>query len=152
MGEIHVDQARLGNEFGNPLHSLAQNVVGQPKGHFHGHIDRGDLQEAVIGHTDERIGKWLKFLQPFLGILAAAAGFETERSGHNGDDHGSQAFGYPGGDGDRASARATAHSSGEKDHIRTRQSEVELFVAFLSGSFADLRIAAGSQSTGQFGP
>src|SRR5581483_6282207 len=53
VGEVQVDQARHGDQFGNALDALPQHVVGHPEGVVQTGPLVHDLQQAVIGNDDQ---------------------------------------------------------------------------------------------------
>ena len=48
MGEINVDQTRLGDQFGDALDALAQHIIGQLESQVESQVARGNL--AAAGH------------------------------------------------------------------------------------------------------
>ena len=59
MGKVDVDQPGLGDQLGDALDALAQNIICQVEGQIEGQVARGNLQQAVIGDGDQRIGMGL---------------------------------------------------------------------------------------------
>ncbi len=40
MSKVNIDQTRFCNQFGDALHSLAQDIISQPESHIHWQVAR----------------------------------------------------------------------------------------------------------------
>ncbi len=67
IGKVEVDQARNGDQLGNALNALPQNIVG----HAEGVIEAGplvhDLEQPVVGDDNQGIDLALKVLDAHFG-------------------------------------------------------------------------------------
>ena len=59
VGEVEVDQARHGDEVGDALHALAQDVVGVLERLDHAGAALHDLEQPVVGDDDDGVGDLL---------------------------------------------------------------------------------------------
>ena len=150
VGKVEVDQTTIRDQVGDSLDTLPQYVVGHAEGFVHFGVFRGDLQQAIIRHHDQRVHGWLELLDARFGHFAAMIALEREWPRDNANRQCAQ-FLRDGGDNWRcARARAAAHPSGHKHHIRATQHFNQFIMGFFGGFLADHRIAARTQTTGQF--
>ncbi len=149
MREIDVDQAGLGDQFGDALDALAQNVICQAEGGSMGRSCGATCSRRSFG-TVIRVSVCSRSLaKPGPGILLPAAHFEREGRGDDRDRNSAQVAGHAGRDRDRPGARAAAHAGGQENHIGASQGLIQVRIAFFSRSFTDARVAAGAQAAGQ---
>ena len=70
-----VDQAAGGDQIGNPLHRLSQNVVRGFEGIENAHILSGQPDQPIVGNDDQRVDHVLQGIDPFLGLLQTLFAF-----------------------------------------------------------------------------
>ena len=75
--EIQVDQAGYGNKFRNTLYTLAQNIIRNAESVFKGSALVNDLQQAVIGNDDERVGDLFEVLDAGFSGLTCGVNLRT---------------------------------------------------------------------------
>ncbi len=152
MGEIHIDQTGLSDQFGDALNALAQDIICQAEGEFQREIAGSDFQQAIIGDGDEGIAEGLKLGQSGQRVFLAAAYLKRERCGNRSNGYGAQALSNPGGYGDRAGSGSSAHSGSQEDHVCSGQGSFKLLKTFFGGSLADPGITARAQTAGELRP
>ena len=126
-----------------------QHIVCHAEGILQVHALIHDLQEAVVGDHDQRIGVLLQLINAQLSRLDAAAAFEGEGAGNDADGQGAHIAGHLRHDGRGARAGPAAHARGDEDHICAAQHLVELVSRFLGRLLAGLRQAARAKAAGQ---
>ena len=152
VGKVEVDQAGDGDQFGDALDALAQDIIGEAEGVLQAGALVDHLQQAVVGDDDEGVGVLFELVDALFGRFRAARAFEGEGAGDDADGQRADFLGDLGDDGGRAGAGAAAHPGGDKDHIGAFEHFVEFFGGFLGRLAADLRIAAGAEAAGGFSP
>src|ERR1700704_51720 len=79
VGEVEVDDARLGDEVGDALDALAEDVVRHAERFLEGRLGAGDLREPVVRDDDERVDLAAQGLDALLGRVVADAALKSER-------------------------------------------------------------------------
>ena len=148
VGEIAVDDAGNGDDVGNSLHRLAQNVVGHAERFEESGVLR-HRQQPLVGDDDERIHRFDELGQAFFRLLQAPLAFERERFGHDGHRERAHFAGQRGDDRRRARAGASAQAGGDKNHVGAFQRLDDLVGILQRALAADFRIGARAQSVGQ---
>ena len=147
VGEVEVDHGGQGDQVGDALHALAQDVVGDLEGLDHRSLLVQHLEQAVVGDDDQRVDLGRQFLDALLGLAAAAAALEAERLGDDADGERADLAGEAGDHRRRAGAGAAAGAGGDEDHVRALEQTLDL-VLFLEGrAVAELGIGAGAEAT-----
>ena len=144
--EVDVDQAGGGDELGDALNTLEEDLVGLLEGVDDADIAVGDLQEAVVGDDDEGVDLLPEVVHAVLGLGGAAAALEGEGAGDHADGQGAQLAGDPGDDGGGARAGAAALAGGDEDHVRALQGLADVVLVVLGGLAPDGGVGAGAQA------
>src|SRR6267378_804469 len=148
VGEVEVDDARLGDKVGDALDALAENVVRHAERFLEGRLGAGDLCEPVVGDDDERVYLAPQGLDALLGSVVADAALERERPRHDADGQRAGLFRQLGNDGRRPGPGATAHAGGDEDHVGFLDHCRQLGPALVGGVAAARPVTAGAQATG----
>src|SRR5215212_9684374 len=85
VGEVEVDQPGDGDQVGDALHTLEQDLVGELEGVQHRGGALGHLEQAVVGDDDEGVDFLLEALDALVGLGRAALALEGERPGDHAD-------------------------------------------------------------------
>ena len=85
VGEVGVDQAGCGDEVGDALHTLQEDLVCHLERVEHRRVIRRDRQQSIVGDDDEGVDLLLEFLNALLGLNRSATTFEGERAGDDTD-------------------------------------------------------------------
>ena len=119
--EVEVDQPRERHEVRDPLHALAQHVVGHAEGLHHRSLLVEHRQQPVVGDDDQRVHLAGERAHALLGLVGAARPLKAERLGD--DRHGERAdfAGDPRDHRRGAGARPAARSGGDEDHVGALQ-------------------------------
>ncbi len=149
VGEIEVDQPGLGDEVGDALDRLAEDVVGHAEGVLGGGLLAGCLEEPVVGDGDHRVGHGLELPQAFLGLPAAVFHLEGEGEGDDGDQEQVEVGGHFGDDRGGPGARAAAQPRGQEDHVRALERAEELVLVLLGRLAAEVGPAPRAQPLGR---
>jgi hypothetical protein len=80
VGEVEVDQARDGDQVGDPLHALAENVVRDPERLGDGRPLLDHLEQPVVLDHDQGVDAVAQVLDALLGLLGAAASPRRRRA------------------------------------------------------------------------
>ena len=146
VGEVEVDEAGHGDQVGDALDALAEDVVG----HAEGVDDRGlaldHLKQPVVLDHDQRVDLIAQGVDAALGLLAPPAALERERPRDDADGERVQAPRQLGDDGCRAGARAAPLAGGDEDHVRALQCLLELVPALLRGGATNVRVGPGAEA------
>ena len=148
VGKIDVDQAAVGNDFGDAGHGVAQHVVGGAESGANGYAFAQRGEQFVVGHHDQRIDVAFEVFDAFLGDGGAAA-FVFEGAGNHGHGQDAEFFGHFGDNRSGAGAGAAAHTGGDEQHIGAADQFGNRFAVFQRGVAADFGIGAGTQAAGQ---
>jgi hypothetical protein len=85
VGEVPVDHAGVVDDVGDPLHAVAQHLVGQAERLVDRHLRRYHLEQAVVGDSDQGVDGAAQLLDPLVGDACPPHSLEGERLGHDGD-------------------------------------------------------------------
>src|ERR1039458_8773174 len=107
VGEVAVDDAGNGDDVGDALHALTQNVVGDAEGLEEAGVF-GDGEQLLVRDHDGGIDGLHQLGDAALGLLHAAFAFEGERLGDDGNRERAHFAGERGDDGSAAGAGASA--------------------------------------------
>src|ERR687898_300646 len=149
VGEVGVDETGGGDEVGDALHPLEQDLVGHLEGVDHRRLLVGDREEPVVGDDDEGVDLLLEALDALLGLHCPAATLERERPRDHADRERADALGDLGHHRRPAGARAPALAGGDEDHVGALEDLLDLLAVLLRGLTTDLGVAAGSEAARQ---
>ncbi len=85
VGEVGVDEARRGDQVGDPLDALEQDLVGGLEGAGQRGLVVDDLEQPVVGDDDEGVDLLLQLADAVLGLHRPLPALEGERPGHDAD-------------------------------------------------------------------
>ena len=142
VGEVEVDQARHGDEVGDALHALAQDVVDHAERLRHGRRALDDLEQTVVLDDDERVDALAQRLDPLLGLVGTELALEAEGSRHDADGERADLATDVRDDGCAARARASTFAGRDEDHVRALERFLELVATLLGGGLPDPRVGA----------
>src|ERR1019366_2027063 len=149
VGEVAVDDAGDGDDVGDPLHALAENVVGNAEGFEEAGVF-GNGEQLFVGDDDGGVDRLHQFGDAALGLLHAAFAFERERLGDDGNGERAHFAGQGRDDGSGSGAGAAAESGGDKYHVGAFEGFDDLVGIFERSFAADFRIRACAQTIRQF--
>ena len=149
VGEVEVDDAGHGDQVGDALDALAEDVVGDPErlGHRRPLLDH--LQQAVVLDHDQRVDAVAQVLDALLGLLRALAALERERLRDDADGQRLELAAELGDDRRAARAGAAALAGGDEDHVGALERLLQLVAALLRGREPDCRVGAGAEAAGR---
>ncbi|MEZ4571069.1 MAG: hypothetical protein R2849_12230 [Thermomicrobiales bacterium] len=89
VGEVEVDHARLDDEIGDTLNTLAQHVICDPErlGKWRLRID--NLQQPLIRNRDQRVDVLFEIRDRLVGDALAPGSLEIEGASDDADSQGS---------------------------------------------------------------
>src|SRR6476659_6742099 len=129
--EVEVDESRDGDQVGDALHALAQDVVG----HAERVDDRGllfdHLKQPVVLDHDQRVDPIAEGRDPLLRLLCPPPSLEAEGLRDDSDGERAELAAELGDNGRAAGARAAAFAGRDEDHVRALQSFLELVATLL---------------------
>ena len=146
VGEVQIDEAGHGDEVGDALHALPQDVVGVLERLDDARVALDDLEQAVVGDGDDRVGHLSQHVDAVERLALAAIALEAEGLGDDGDRDGAELSGDLRHDGRAAGAGAAAFAGGHEDQIGAAQCGLELVAADLHGLTADFGIGPAAES------
>ena len=148
VGKVAIDDAGNGDDVGNALHALPQNVVGDAERLEEAGILR-DRKQFFVGNHDGGVDRFHQFGDAALRLLHAAFAFEGKRLGDDRNGKRPHFAGQRRNDRSRAGAGAAAEAGGDEDHVGAFQRFDDFVGIFERGLAADFRIGAGAQAVGQ---
>ena len=146
VGEVEVDEAGHGDQVGDALHALAEDVVGHAERVDDRRLLLDDLEQPVVLDHDQRVDAVAQVVDPVLGLLRAPAALEGERLGDDADGERAELARELGDDRRAAGAGAAALAGGDEDHVGALQRFLQLVAALLRGGLADAGIGAGAEA------
>ncbi len=150
VGEVEVDQAGDGDQVGDALHALAQDVVGLLEGLEHASAPLDRLQKLLVGNDDQGVDVVAQLLDSLERLLHAPFALELERLGDRANGQRADLLlGDLGDDRGRAGAGAATLAGGDEDHVGALQRLLDLIAALRRGARSDLRVAAGAEAAGE---
>src|SRR4029077_10648222 len=90
VSEIAIDDSGDGDDVGDALYGLAQNIVGDAEGVEEAGAALDGFHQAFIGDDDHGVHRADEFLESLLGLEHAALAFESERLGDDGNTQGAK--------------------------------------------------------------
>ena len=149
VGEVAVDDAGNGDDVGDALHALTENVVGDAEGFEEAGVF-GNAEQLFIGNDDRGVDRFHQLGDAPFGLLHAAFAFEGEGLGHDRDGERTHFTGERGDDGGGAGAGASAETGGDEDHVSPFEG-LDNFVGIFEGGLAsDFGVGASAEAIGQF--
>ena len=121
VGKVEVDDALIRNEVGDALDSLPEDVIHLAERLGDGCALVDDLHQAVVRNGDDGIDVLLQVLDARVCVARTRHPLIGEGTRHNGDGQCAEFTRTLCHDGSCARSRAAAHTSRDKDHIRTAQ-------------------------------
>src|SRR3954468_363182 len=150
VGEVEVDEAGDRDEVGDPLHALAQDVVGLAEGLEDRRAALDDVQQLLVGDDDQRVDDVAQAPDALVGLAHALRALEVERLGHHADGQGADlVLGDLGDDGRGARAGPAALAGGDEHHVRALERLLDVVARLGGRAEADLRVGAGAQAVRQ---
>ena len=151
VGEVAVDDPRNGDDVGDALHALAQDVVGDTEGFEEARV-LSDRQQLLVGDDDRGVHRIHQFGNAALRLLHAALAFESEGLGDHRNRKGAHFAGQRGDDGSSSGSGAAAEAGSDEYHVGAFQGLDDL-VGVLERRFApDFRVGAGASPLVSFTP
>ena len=146
--EVTIDDAGNGDDVGDSLHALAQDVIGDAERFEEAGILRHG-QQLLVRDYDGRVHRLHQLGDTALGLLHAALALEGKRLGDHGDGKRAHFAGQRCDDGSCAGASAAAQTGGDKHHVRAFE-RFDNLVGVLERRFAaDFRAGARAQAIGE---
>ena len=139
VGEVEVDLAGDGDEVGDALHRLAQDVVGDLERLVERRAALDEVEQPLVRDGDERVDRVAQRADALLGLHAAALPFEAERLRDHGHGQRAELRGQRGDDRRGAGAGAAAHAGGDEDHVGAAERLEDAIGVFERGLLADSR-------------
>ena len=134
-----------GDQVGDPLDALAQDVVGHLEGLRERRPLLDDLQQPVVLDHDQRVDLLGELGDARLGLARPAAALERERPRDDADGQRLELAGDLGDDRRAARAGAAALARGDEDHVRALERLLQLVARLGRGLAADGRVGAGAE-------
>ncbi len=141
VGEVEVDEARHRDQVADPLHALAEDVVGNPERVDHRRRPVEHLEESVVRDHDHGVALAAEELDTPVGRGLPARALEAERRRDDADGERPEVARDPRHDGRCAGAGAAALPGGDEDHVRTAQDATDLVGGLLGRLAADLGVS-----------
>jgi hypothetical protein len=151
VGEVQVDQPFHGDQVGDSLHRLEQDLIGLAESLQQGHVFAGDVEEPLVGDGDQGVHAFAQFLQPFLGLALPLLAFEEEGLGDHGHGERPRFLGDAGQDRSPAGSGSAAHAGGDEDHVRSGEDLMDPVAVLQGGVSPDFGDRPRPQSFGQAG-
>ena len=150
VGEVEVDEAGDGDQVGDPLDALAEDVVGLAEGLADRLAALDDVEQLLVRNDDQRVDLVAELLDPVESLLHALGALELERLGDDADrERADLLLGDLGDDGGRTGSGAASLAGGDEDHVGALQRLLDVVAALGRGSGTDLGLTAGAEAAGQ---
>ncbi len=107
-----------------------------------------DLDQAIVGDRDHRVGDPTQPADALLGLAHAPAALEVERLGDDGDRHGAELACHGGDDRRPAGPRTAAFAGGDEHQVGAAQRRLELVARRLHGLATHLGVGAAAEPVG----
>ena len=150
--EVEVDEARDGDEVGDALDALAQDVVHHAERLGHRGRALDDLEQAVVLDDDQRVDVLAQRLDSLLGLVGPQLPFERERPRDDADRERAELAPDLGDDGRTARPGAAALARGDEDHVRALERFLQLVPALLGRGEPHARVGAGAETARRLRP
>src|SRR5438270_726823 len=137
VGEVEVHEAGHGDQVGDALDALAEDVVRHAERVDHRRALLHHLKQAVVLDHDQRVHPVAQALDAALGLLRALAPLEDERLRDDADGKRLELARELGDHRRAAGPRAASLARGDEDHVGALQRLLQLVPALLRGSEAD---------------
>src|SRR5205814_3146493 len=152
VGEVQVDQAWDGDQVGDALDALAEDVVGGAEGVEDAGAPLNDPEEPLVRDDDQRVDLLGEVGDSLGGLARALAALERERP--RDDAHGQRAdlvLRDLRDHGGRAGAGPAALTGGDEDHVRALQCLLDLVPALVRRAVTGLGVRAGAEAARELG-
>ena len=150
VGEVEVDQAGHRDQVGDPLHALAEDVVGLAERLADRLAALDDVEQLLVRDDDQRVDLVPQPLDPVQGLLHPPRALELEGLGDDADGERADLLLGDLGDHRRGTGTgATALAGGDEDHVGALQRLLDVVAALGGGAGADLGVAARPEAAGQ---
>ena len=116
VGEVAVDDAGDSDNVRDALHTLAQDVIGDPEGLEKAGV-LSDGEQLLVGNHDGGIHRIHQLRDSALSLLHPALAFKGERLGNDGHGQRAHLTGERGDDRRRSSAGAASQAGGDENHV-----------------------------------
>src|SRR5438874_619043 len=151
VGKVAIDDARHGDDVGDALHGLAENVVGDAERVKEAGAALDGVHQALVGNHDDGVYRADQFLERLLGLHHAALAFEQKRLCDHGYAQRAQ-FARKRSDHWRGpAAGAAAEAGSDENHVRAFECLDDFFRVFERSLAANLRIGARAESLSELG-
>ena len=147
--KVEVDDARVLDQVGDALDTLLEDFVRHAEGIHDGGIRIARLEELVVRDDDDGVYVLLQELDALLRMFASLAALELEGLCDDCDGQDTEVLTDLGDNRRRTCTGTAAHAGCDEDHVRAGHGLRDLFHAFLSGSLANLRVAACAEAFGE---
>ena len=147
--EIHIDQARSGDEIGDAADSLQEDVVGQLERIDDGQILVRQLEQPLVGDHDERVHRRADGLDALLRLNRATTALKPEGTGHYGDGQRFQAARDLGDYRSASGAGAATLAGRDEDHVGATECIFDLLAMRICGCTSDLGVGTGPQTSSE---
>jgi hypothetical protein len=143
--EVEVDEARDGDQVGDALDALPQDVVGHPERLEDRRRLLDHLQEPVVLDHDQRVDAVAEILDADVGLVGPATALEGEGFRDDPDRERLELAPELRDDGRRTRARAAALACGDEDHVGALERLLQLVAALLRCRKPHLGVRAGAE-------
>src|SRR6202011_1173617 len=148
VGEIEIDQAFLDHQIGDACDPGIEHLIGHRESIGESGFLVGYAKEILVWNDNQRIDRFLQFVDTGLSHTHAPRALELERLGDYADGQDAHIPGGAGDDRRGTGAGSTAHAGGDKDHVRPGQVIADFFDRFLRRGPADFWLRSGAETFG----
>ncbi len=149
--EVEVDETRDGDEIGDALDALPEDVVDHAEGLRHRRRRLDDLKQPLVLDDDERVDLLAEVLHALLGLPGAHSPLEGERARDDADGQRAELTRDLGDDGRAAGSGPAALAGRDEDHVCALERLLQLVAALLGGGGADAGVCARTEPAGRLG-
>ena len=150
IGEVAIDDAGDGDDVGDTLHGLAENVVGDAESVEEAGAPFDGFHQTLVGNDNDGVHAADEILQSLLCLHHAALAFESEGLGDHGDGERPKFAGKRSDHRRGAAAGASAEAGGDENHVGAFQGFDDFLGIFQRGLAAGFGVGAGAQALGEF--
>ena len=145
VGKVAIDDSGNGDDVGNALNGLAQNIVRDAERFEKAGAVLDAFHQALVGNHDDGVDAADQFGERLLGLLHAALAFEGEGLGDDRNGERAEFAGEIRDHGSRAASGASAETGSDEDHVRAVERFENFFGVFERGFAADFGIGARAE-------
>ena len=146
--KVQIDQRREIDQVCDTLNCLLQHLICLLQCLRHCRPAVYDLKQLVIRDDDQRVNILLQTLDACQRIIHACTGLEAEWLRHNADSQNAHLLCNPCHDRSCTGTGTSAHTTGNKHHVRTLNRLTDILRALLSCLLTYLRLRACAKSFG----